>query len=1106
GTVLVRDIVAGSGNLIFPAELTAMGGALYFSASDGVTGTELWRSDGTEAGTSVVKDIRSGSRSGVPEMLTAVGDTLYFTANDGSTGAELWESDGTADGTVLVADIYPGSTTSRPLALTPVGGVLFFTADDGTHGRELWKAAVNQPPQIAPIDDITSDEHVLVQVSPNVTDPEGDPFTLTWEGLPPGAVTDGGILSWTPDEAQGPGTYEITVTAAQDGAPALSDSETFTIAVLEVNEPPVLDPIPDVTVLTGDTVSFEATATDPDIPENSLTFSLGTAPAGATLAPLRPAEFSWTACVCPSGDHPVEVIVSDGELSDTLTFTIHVQNRPPQIDPIGDAVIAEGSPIQIQPVVSDPEGDSWTLAWSGDVPPNAAINGIFSWTPDEAQGPGDYAITVTASQDSEPALTASETFTISVEEVNQAPILDPIGPQSGVEGVPVEFQATAADPDIPVEALQFSMTPLAGDLSGAAIDADTGEFVCACATGQHLVRIWVSDGSLADFEDVEISVEAATAQADLQVSLAPSAPGQYFVGDAVPYTVLVHNAGPDTVTAELTVEPEHHGQATWGAVPPEAAINGIFFLSIGEIAAGTTIPVEFEIVYGAFGFHDLTATVSGSHEELAPANDLAIHEQQVDLSLNAAGVQAGGLAIDGTNTIDGQPLAIFGVSVPSRLIAGDPGWNLFLPSDLTPPELIAGEHFLPGDQWIAGEHSVRGVVLIPALDGSSKLPPGRLLFSDGSGTDALVSEPGDTSLRVERAWTSKITPGGLSVTQADGGVLEGSVALCGGAFQARLGSGNGAGFECGSLTTTVLTGQVSIELGDTLLTAPAGSVVHVTEADGGGWEVTVNQGGPITLTNEGETTELGAGESTHIAAAGTPTADPGGPYLGAVSAPIALDGSASSDPDDEPLTYAWSADGGTITGSTSATPSFTASAAGIFALTMEVCDPSGACDTAITSVVVYDPSAGFVTGGGWIDSQPGSCGPAAPEGVCVGDPTGRATFGFVSRYKKGADLPDGQTEFVFQAGLRFHSDSYEWLVVAGKDRAQFKGIGAVNGVDGYEFMLTAYDSGGTGPDGFRIKIWNEIGVVYDNRSGADDSLAVADTQAIGGGSIVIHRK
>jgi hypothetical protein len=199
---------------------------------------------------------------------------------------------------------------------------------------------------------------------------------------------------------------------------------------------------------------------------------------------------------------------------------------------------------------------------------------------------------------------------------------------------------------------------------------------------------------------------------------------------------------------------------------------------------------------------------------------------------------------------------------------------------------------------------------------------------------------------------------------------------------------------------------------------------------------------------------------------------------------------------------------GTLAGAATAAPSFSAGEAGIYPVTLEVCDPDGLCHSAETSVVVYDPSAGFVTGGGWIQSPSGSCGPAAPAGVCEGDAVGRANFGFVAKYKKGAKVPEGQAEFVFQAGnLRFHSDVYEWLVVSGKDRAQFKGSGSINGVAGYQFMITAYDGGPQGTDGFRIKITTGDGsVVYDNRAGLDDALSQGNTQAISGGNIVIHAK
>jgi ELWxxDGT repeat protein len=118
-----------------------MGGTLFFSASDGTNGKELWRSDGTAAGTQIVMDIRTGSSGSYPYDFTNVGGTLFFSANDGTNGKELWRSDGTAAGTQIVKDINPGSSSSSPYYLTNVGGTLFFEANDGIpHGQELWNS------------------------------------------------------------------------------------------------------------------------------------------------------------------------------------------------------------------------------------------------------------------------------------------------------------------------------------------------------------------------------------------------------------------------------------------------------------------------------------------------------------------------------------------------------------------------------------------------------------------------------------------------------------------------------------------------------------------------------------------------------------------------------------------------------------------------------------------------------------------------------------------------------------------------------------------------------------------------------------------------------
>lgn len=139
GTVLVKDINPGSG-FSFPSSLTNVNGTLYFAANDGTSGVELWKSDGTEAGTVQVKDIFAGSGSSLPSSLASVNGTLYFTANDGVTGEELWRSDGTAGGTVLVKDIFAGASSSSPSSLTDVNGTLFFAANDGMTGIELWKS------------------------------------------------------------------------------------------------------------------------------------------------------------------------------------------------------------------------------------------------------------------------------------------------------------------------------------------------------------------------------------------------------------------------------------------------------------------------------------------------------------------------------------------------------------------------------------------------------------------------------------------------------------------------------------------------------------------------------------------------------------------------------------------------------------------------------------------------------------------------------------------------------------------------------------------------------------------------------------------------------
>lgn len=139
--VLVKDIYSGSSNSN-PEQLTDVNGTLFFVATTGTSGTgtgkELYKTNGTDTGTTLVKDIYVGGNAN-PSNLTNWNGTLYFTATDATHGTELWKTDGTTAGTVLVKDIAPSTASSNPSNLIIFNNVLYFVATNGTNGYELWK-------------------------------------------------------------------------------------------------------------------------------------------------------------------------------------------------------------------------------------------------------------------------------------------------------------------------------------------------------------------------------------------------------------------------------------------------------------------------------------------------------------------------------------------------------------------------------------------------------------------------------------------------------------------------------------------------------------------------------------------------------------------------------------------------------------------------------------------------------------------------------------------------------------------------------------------------------------------------------------------------------
>ena len=369
---------------------------------------------------------------------------------------------------------------------------------------------VNAPPVLNTIGDQTVNE--FVELTFMATASDDDSLTFLLDGTFPlgAAITSAGVFTWTPTESQD-GDHTITVQVT-DGS--LTDSETLTVTVNEVNVAPVLSAIGDKGTSKLVELTFMATASDTDVVDNlanTLTFLLdGTFPSGAAITSAG--VFTWTPTESQVGSHDITVQVTDGSLTDseTLTVTVRDVNAPPVLNTIGDQTVNEFVELTFMATASD--DDSLTFSFDGTFPLGAAITsaGVFTWTPTESQD-GDHTITV---QVTDGSLTDSETLTVTVNEVNVAPVLNTIGDKGTSELIELTFTATASDTDV-VDNLANTLTFLLDGTfpSGAAITS-AGVFTWTpteSQVGSHDITVQVTDGSLTDSETLTVTVKDTTA-------------------------------------------------------------------------------------------------------------------------------------------------------------------------------------------------------------------------------------------------------------------------------------------------------------------------------------------------------------------------------------------------------------------------------------------------------------------------------------------------------------------------------------------------------------------------------------------------------------------
>ena len=460
-----------------PTEVTEDGGWLY-GISDSVSAFSRGsvyrvKTDGTEFQTLHAFSETNNAGYKPVSGLTVMEGMIYGATELGgaNNGGALYRMAVDGSGFSVIGSFSAGSGNPRnPYGLAVTADALFGAANSDITGvSTLFKMAVPAvtQPNRAPVFDRTPDSITVAElmgmaVTNRATDAEGQAVTYSLLNPPAGAaISSRGLIMWTPTEQQGPSTNSL-VTVVTDGF--VRTTNQFNVIVREVNTSPVLTlpasiHINELSSYTGSTM-----ASDADVPANVLSFALVSGPAGVSVA--NNGAITWTPAESQgTGSYSVVLQVSDNgspALSSTNSFTITVRewNTAPVLSKPADGSEAELGYYTVQLLATDVDQPTNTLSYSlVSGPAGLAVmqDGVVSWTPSEAQGGSVNTITVQVTDNGVPALSATQSFTLTVEEVNSLPLLHV--PAGGVIAAlnPYTATATASDLDVPANNLSFAL-------------------------------------------------------------------------------------------------------------------------------------------------------------------------------------------------------------------------------------------------------------------------------------------------------------------------------------------------------------------------------------------------------------------------------------------------------------------------------------------------------------------------------------------------------------------------------------------------------------------------------------------------------------------------
>ena len=544
----------------------------------------------------------------------AVDDTA-MTFEDAAVAIDVLANDSDVDGNALTVTAVTQATNGSvaididrtQVSYTPdadfAGPDSFtYTIGDGNGGSatarvDVEVTAVNDAPGLDPVGDMSVAENATVAFTLFARDVDSVNLVFSASGTPIGAqLIDNGDgtadFSWTPTFLDS-GNYRMTFFVTDDGAPAAQDFEEIVVTVGDVNRPPTLDPVGNLTVAENELLQVTLTAADED--GDALAFSSTVLPTGATLTDNGDgtAVLAWMPTFDQAGSFDLTLFVTDfgiPELSDSeaITITVGDVNRAPELNPIGNRTVQEGQLLEIVLIAADADaGDllsftSTALPLGADLTDNGDGTALFSWTTAFDQS-GVYPITFFVSDNGVPSLQDFEAVSITVGDVNRPPVLDPIGSRSVLPTDTLTIVLSASDPENGALSFSSSELPLGAELIDHGDGTATFGWTPAVAQrGEHPIVFTVADAGapvLEDFEQISILVDAdALGQVVPHYILREIQLVAYPVYDYGFEAAFTNTSGKDLamVSAQLV-----------SVAPDTEIIDGV--VTFGPVAAGATV-------------------------------------------------------------------------------------------------------------------------------------------------------------------------------------------------------------------------------------------------------------------------------------------------------------------------------------------------------------------------------------------------------------------------------------------------------------------------------------------------------------------------------------